>query len=278
MIKMKIKTKSKEFSFDKRTYIMGILNVTPDSFSDGGSYNTIDRAVEQAIQMEKEGADILDIGGESTRPNHDPVSLEEELNRVIPVIQEVKKRVKIPISIDTYKEETARLAIEAGAEMINDIWGAKKEPEIAEVAASYDVPIILMHNRKDMKYENLIEDMKKDLTESIEIAIRAGVPEENIILDPGIGFAKTAEHNLIVMKHLEEFQSLGFPILLGASRKSFLRKIMDVPPTERDYLTGASTCLGIVKGVSIVRVHHVKLHKELSLAMDTMLKGEFLNG
>src|SRR5690625_4821071 len=193
---MLLKTRTKTYDLAKRTHIMGILNVTPDSFSDGGKYTTIEKAVQQAIEMEELGADIIDIGGESTRPNHQPVSLQEELDRVLPVIEAVKEHVEIPISIDTYKAEVARQAIEAGADIINVIWGAKKEPEMAEVAATYQVPIILMHNRTNMNYRSLIDDMKADLSESIEIALNAGVPEENIILDPGVGFAKTVDHNL----------------------------------------------------------------------------------
>src|SRR5699024_1935618 len=179
---MILKTGVKNFDLSKRTHIMGILNVTPDSFSDGGHYTTVEKAVEQAKRMEEEGADIIDIGGESTRPNHDPVSLEEELERVLPVIQALKENITIPVSIDTYKAKTARQAIEAGADIINDIWGAKREPEIAKVAADLDVPIILMHNRTDDQYQSLLHDMKNDLEESIDIAVKAGVKKENIIL------------------------------------------------------------------------------------------------
>jgi len=275
---MLLQTKSKSYNLSDRTHIMGILNVTPDSFSDGGNYTTIDKAVQQAVRMEELGADMIDIGGESTRPDHEPVSLKEEIDRVIPMIKAVKKSINIPISIDTYKAETARQAIQAGAEIINDIWGAKREPEIANVAAEYDVPIILMHNRTNMNYHSLIEDMKKDLIESINIALHAGVPKENILLDPGIGFAKTSEHNMIVMNHLDDFLDLGYPLLLGTSRKTFIGNILDAPPIERDYGTGATTCLGISKGVSIVRVHNVKLNKDLAKVMDTILKGVHHSG
>ncbi|ALX49424.1 dihydropteroate synthase [Lentibacillus amyloliquefaciens] len=268
---MKLTTREKTFHLDERTHIMGILNVTPDSFSDGDSYTSIDRAVKQAILMEQEGADMIDVGGESTRPDHDPVSLEEELQRVLPVIRALKENVTLPISIDTYKAETARQAIEAGADMINDVWGAKREPEIAEVAATADVPIILMHNRTNMNYRSLIDDMKQDLQESIDIATQAGVPRERIVLDPGVGFAKTSGDNLEVMNQLEQFNELGYTVLLGTSRKSFIGKILDVPPQERDNGTGATTCLGITKGIQIVRVHNVKLHVELAQMMDAML-------
>lgn len=268
-----LKTKAKTYDLSERTHIMGILNVTPDSFSDGGSYDSIEKAVQQAIEMEEKGADIIDIGGESTRPNHEPVSLTEELARVIPVIEAVHERITIPISIDTYKAEVAYQALQAGAEIINDIWGAKREPEIANVAAEQNVPIILMHNRTDMNYRSFLEDLKKDLLESITIALQAGVPQENIILDPGIGFAKTAEHNRIVLNQLDGLLELGYPLLLGASRKTFIGEILDLPPHERDYGTGATTCLGIVKGASIVRVHHVKLNKDLAQVTDALLKG-----
>lgn len=268
---MTLTTDSKTFHLDERTHIMGILNVTPDSFSDGGRYTIIERAIQQAVLMEQQGADIIDIGGESTRPDHDPVSQEEEIDRIVPMIQAVKEHITIPISIDTYKAETAHQAIKAGAEIINDVWGAKQEPDIARVAADANVPIILMHNRTNKNYTSLISDMKQDLQESIDIAQSAGVPEANIVIDPGVGFAKTSNDNLVVMNHLEAFHELGFPVLLGASRKSFIGKILDVSPAERDNGTGATTCLGISKGVQIVRVHNVKVHVELAKMMDAML-------
>lgn len=269
----KLHMKDVTYDLSERTYIMGILNVTPDSFSDGGSYTTVEKAVSQAIEMEKQGVDIIDIGGESTRPNHETVSEQEEINRVVPMIRAVKDAVKVPISIDTYKAQTAHYAIEAGASIINDVWGAKKEPEIAKVAAAFGVPIILMHNRTNRNYESLIEDMKKDLLESVEIALQAGVKEENIILDPGVGFAKTGRDNLTVMNHLEEFVSMDYPILLGASRKSFIGHILDIPPEERDNGTGATTCMAIQKGVQIVRVHDVKRNVELAKMMDAIRHG-----
>lgn len=265
-------TKTMTFDLADRTHIMGILNVTPDSFSDGGSYTTIEKAADQAVKMENLGADFIDIGGESTRPDHDPVSLDIEVDRVLPMIQAVKEKTHVPISIDTYKAETAAKAIEAGAEIINDIWGAKKDPEMAAVAASYKVPIILMHNRTNKNYASLIDDMKRDLSESIDIAIKAGVAKENIILDPGIGFAKSVEDNLVAMNNLEQFVELGFPLLLGTSRKSFIGKILDVPATDRDAGSGATACLGIAKGVQIVRVHHVAMHVEMAKMMDAMLR------
>lgn len=270
---VKLKTRTKTYDLMKRTHVMGILNTTPDSFSDGGKYTSVEQAVKRALKMESLGADIIDIGGESTRPNHEPVSLKEELNRVIPVIKSIKAKVNIPISIDTYKSEVARQALEAGADIINDIWGAKREPEIAAVAAEYDAPIILMHNRKNMEYTSLIDDMKEDLQESIDIAMKYGVAKENIILDPGIGFAKTAQDNIMVMNQLEKFTVFDLPLLLGASRKTFIGEILDVPADQRDNGTGATTCLGITKGIHMIRVHDVKLHIELAKMMDTMLRG-----
>jgi dihydropteroate synthase len=273
---MILKTKTKTYHLLERTYIMGILNVTPDSFSDGGKYTSLEKALSHAMNMEKDGADIIDIGGESTRPGHTPLSTEEEIERVVPVIQAVREKISIPISVDTYKAETARAALEAGADMINDIWGAKKDPEIANVAAEYDVPIILMHNRKEEEahYSNIIDDMKRDLEESIDIALTAGVRKENIILDPGLGFAKSMEEHLYVMNHLEEFHTLGYPILLATSRKRFIGHVLDLPPDERDIGTGATTCLGITKGIQMMRVHNVKLNVELARMMDAMLRAK----
>jgi len=270
---MELNTKTKSFDLSNRTYIMGILNVTPDSFSDGGSYDSMEKAVAQAKKLETQGADIIDIGGESTRPDHEPVSWEEEISRVVPMIEAVKKEINIPISVDTYKAETAKRAIEAGAEIINDVWGAKREPEIAKVAAAYEAPIILMHNRTNMDYTDLIEDMKKDLQESIDIALSAGVARENIILDPGIGFAKTMEHNLTAMNHLEAFQAFEIPLLLGTSRKTFIGSTLNLSsPKDRDIGTGATICLGISKGVQLVRVHNVEMTAQLTKMMDAMLR------
>ncbi|MFJ8417088.1 dihydropteroate synthase [Bacillus paramycoides] len=258
-------------NLNEKTLIMGILNVTPDSFSDGGSYNEVDAAVRHAKEMKNEGAHIIDIGGESTRPGFAKVSVEEEIKRVVPMIQAVSKEVKLPISIDTYKAEVAKQAIEAGAHIINDIWGAKAESKIAEVAAYYDVPIILMHNRDNMNYRNLMADMIADLHESIKIAKDAGVRDENIILDPGIGFAKTPEQNLEAMRNLEQLNVLGYPVLLGTSRKSFIGHVLDLPVEERLEGTGATVCLGIEKGCEFVRVHDVKEMARMAKMMDAMI-------
>ncbi|WP_249872192.1 dihydropteroate synthase [Oceanobacillus saliphilus] len=268
---MILKTTKKTLYLSERTHIMGILNVTPDSFSDGGSYTTIEKAVEQAVLMERQGADIIDIGGESTRPGHDPVTAEEEIHRVVPVIQALKEEINIPISIDTYKAATAQKAVEAGADIINDVWGAKMEPEIANVAADYGVPIILMHNRTNEAYKSIIDDMKTDLEESIQIALNAGVPKHHIILDPGLGFAKSATDNLVVMNNLEQLVGMGYPFLLATSRKRFIGGVLDLPAAERDNGTGATTALGIIKGAHLVRVHNVKLNKEIAQMTDAIL-------
>ncbi|TYS61805.1 dihydropteroate synthase [Sutcliffiella horikoshii] len=255
----------------ERTLIMGILNATPDSFSDGGKYNEVERAVLRAEELVEQGADILDIGGESTRPGAEKVSLEMELERVIPVIQAISKEVQVPISIDTYKAEVARQAIQAGAHIINDVWGAKGDPDMPAVAAELQVPIILMQNRKERDYHQLIPDMISDLFESITLVKHAGVKDENIILDPGIGFAKTYEDNIKVMQKLEHFHTLGYPLLLGTSRKRFIGHVLDLPAEERMEGTGATVCLGIQKGCHIVRVHDVKEIARMAKMMDAML-------
>lgn len=257
---------------------MGILNVTPDSFSDGGNYTQVEKAVDHALTLVEAGADIIDIGGESTRPGFRKITIEEELERVIPVLKEVRKAVDVPISIDTYKAEVARQAIEAGADIINDIWGAKKDPDMAHVAARYGVPIILMHNREQPNYENLMADVVSDLKECIEIVKAAGVSDEQIILDPGIGFGKTFEQNLAVMRNLHVITQMGYPVLLGTSRKSMIGTALDLPTNERLEGTGATVCLGIERGCQIVRVHDVKPIARMAKMMDAMLKGPVLNG
>ena len=205
--------------YAKKTLIMGILNVTPDSFSDGGNYHHIEKAVQHAIDMVENGADIIDIGGESTRPGHVPVPLEEELNRVIPVIRAIAQAVKVPISIDTYKAEVAKQAVQAGAHIINDVWGAKADSDMASVAAEFQIPIILMHNRSDRNYQVFVRDVINDLFESISIVKKAGVKDDMILLDPGIGFAKDHQENLLMMRNLDKLVTLGYPVLLGTSRK-----------------------------------------------------------
>ncbi|UOQ49491.1 dihydropteroate synthase [Gracilibacillus caseinilyticus] len=278
-MKKELRTEQKTFYYQDKTLIMGILNITPDSFSDGGSYATVEDAVQQAKALEADGADIIDVGGESTRPGHTPISEAEEIERILPVIKVLSEELKIPISVDTWKANVARKAVEAGASIINDIWGAKREPEIARVAAEFDVPIVLMHNRLDPTYTSLMDDVLSDLAESIEIALKAGVKKEQIILDPGIGFAKTYEENIRVMQDMEQLRELDYPVLLGTSRKSVVAQTLDLPVDQRDEGTGATVCFGMTKGCEIVRVHNVKLHVRMVKMMDKLLgKGVDHNG
>ena len=262
--------------YTNKTLIMGILNVTPDSFSDGGKYSHLENAVAHAKKMIEDGADILDIGGESTRPGYERISDEEEISRVVPAIDAITKELQIPISIDTYKSKVAKSAVDAGAVIINDIWGAKADPEIADVAAETGVPIILMHNRNDRNYNNFIRDVLNDLYESITIAKKAGVSDEQIILDPGIGFVKDIKENLEMMRHLDTLVSLGYPVLLGTSKKSMIGGVLDLPVTERTEGTGATVCFGIQKGCQIVRIHDVKEMSRMAKMMDALMgKGDF---
>lgn len=273
-----LQCKSYQLDYENKTLIMGILNATPDSFSDGGKFNHIEKAIQHAKQMVEDGADIIDVGGESTRPGYATVEVEEEISRVVPVIKEISKIVNVPISIDTYKAETARQAVLAGAHIINDIWGAKKDPEIADVAANYDVPIILMHNRENLDYQDFIRDVLNDLYESISIAKKAGVKDERIILDPGIGFAKDLKQNIEMMKNLDKLVGLGYPVLLGTSRKSMIGQVMNLPVDERMEATGATVCYGLEKGCQMMRVHDVKEISRMTKMMDVLVgKGE-LNG
>lgn len=253
-----------------KTWVMGILNVTPDSFSDGGSYTTVEQAVSRARQMIKDGADVIDVGGESTRPGYTMISDQAEIARVVPVIQALKQQCDVLISIDTYKAAVAEAALAAGADIINDIWGAKYEPAIAGVAAKWDVPIILMHNRNDTSYKDFWRDVQQDISESVQIAIDAGVRKEQIWLDPGIGFAKTAEHNIEMMQRLEEFVSLGYPVLLGTSRKSLIGKVLGLPVGERLEGSLATVCFGVDRGCQIVRVHDVKETSRAVRMMDVL--------
>ena len=244
--------------YKKETFIMGILNVTPDSFSDGGKYNSVEAAIEQAKKMVADGAKIIDVGGESTRPGYERISDEEEIARVVPVIKALRREVPAIISIDTYKSAVARAAIEAGAHMINDIWGAKADPAMAAVAAAYNVPIILMHNRGNEPYSAYWEGFMSDIEESIAIAKQAGVPDEHIILDPGIGFAKNLEQSIETMQRLDELSSLGYPVLLATSRKRMIGSILNLPVDERVEGTAATCAYGIMKGCHMMRVHDVK--------------------
>jgi len=268
-----LKCRDLTLEIGNRTLIMGILNVTPDSFSDGGQYDTVDKAVRRAFEMVEEGADIVDIGGESTRPGAAVVSADEELRRVIPVIEAlIAAGLKVPISIDTYKAAVAARALEAGAHIINDIWGCKRDPQMASVAATWDCPIVLMHNRERPVYEHLIPEMLHDLRECVDIALAAGVKPERIILDPGIGFGKTYEHNLTVMNHLHHVAALGYPVLLGTSRKSMIRNTLQLPVDDVVEGTAATVALGIAQGCQIVRVHDVKAMKRVAVMTDAIVR------
>jgi dihydropteroate synthase len=258
----------------KRTIIMGILNVTPDSFSDGGRFNRVEEALAQAYRMAEQGADIIDIGGESTRPGHQEVSVEEELKRVMPVIQILKKEhsFKLPISIDSYKAAVAEAALDAGVEMLNDVWGLKKDNAIGAVAAQYKVPICLMHNRNNTDYVDLLPDIIADLEESLALAHQAGIEDSAIIIDPGIGFGKNLAQNLEVMRRLSELCCLGYPLLLGTSRKSMIGKTLDLPADQRLEGTAATVACGIASGVAIVRVHDVLEMKRVAIMTDAMTR------
>lgn len=263
---------NKELKIGKETIVMGILNITPDSFSDGGKFNEVDLAVKRAKQMVEAGASIIDVGGESTRPNAEFVSEEDEIKRVVPIIKAIKENMDIIISIDTYKSKTAEAAINAGADIINDVWGFKKDENMAKIAAKYNVPCILMHNRISKPYENLMKDVILDLEESIKIAINAGVKKDKIMLDPGIGFAKTYEENLIVMNSLEVIVEMGYPVLLGTSRKSMIGLALGLDTKNRVEGTVATTVMGIMKGCHLVRVHDVLENKRACIMTDTILK------
>jgi len=249
---------TQEFNTKEHTYIMGILNVTPDSFSDGGKIKGIDAALKRAEAMKGEGAAILDIGGESTRPGYTPVSDEEEMERVLPVIEAIKTRLDIPISVDTYKSHVAEAAILAGADLINDIWGLKADPDMAKVIAKHKTACCLMHNRENTEYQDFMQDMMFDLQETIALAKQAGIEADKIILDPGVGFAKSYEQNLTVIREMDKLHELGYPVLLGTSRKSVIGLSLDLPVDERVEGTLVTTVLAVQKGCGFVRVHDVK--------------------
>lgn len=253
-----IRIGNREFLTQGHTYTCGILNVTPDSFSDGGKWNDMDRALQHVEDMIRDGMDLLDIGGESTRPGYTLLSDEEEIARVVPVITEIKKRFDIPVSLDTYKAAVAEAGIAAGADLINDIWGLKYDGKMADVIARAGVPCCLMHNRKEADYMDYMQDMVNDLRECIELAHQAGISDDKIILDPGVGFAKSYEQNLIAINELDKLDVLGYPVLLGTSRKSVVGLTLDLPATERVEGTLATTVIGVMKHCMFVRVHDVK--------------------
>ena len=274
--KVVMKIGKKSFNFGKRTYIMGILNVTPDSFYDGGKYFGLEDAIEHAKKMEREGADIIDIGGESSRPFSKRIDEKEEMNRVLPVIEALKDEIKIPISIDTYKPNVASKAIEHGAAMINDIMALRNGME--DVAREYDVPVVLMHMKGTPEtmqispyYEDVMAEIIKFFGERIKFALKNGIDEEKIIIDPGIGFGKRQEDNLQILQHLEELKSFGMPILIGASRKSFIGNILQLPPEERLEGSIASAVIAMLSGANIIRCHDVLATKRAAMIADAIM-------
>lgn len=268
-----MKIGNREFRETGHTYIMGILNVTPDSFSDGGRWNNPEEALAHTEQMIADGADIIDIGGESTRPGYTMLSDEEEIARVTPMIELVKKHFDIPISVDTYKSAVAKAALEAGADLVNDIWGLKYDAALAGVIAQAGVPCCLMHNRQAADYTDFRKELLADLRETVAIAKKAGIADDKIILDPGVGFGKTYEHNLTAINHLEELQSLGYPVLLGTSRKSVIGLTLDLPAAERVEGTLVTTVFGVMKQAMFVRVHDVKENARAIRMTEAILHG-----
>lgn len=261
-----------ELVLGERTLIMGILNVTPDSFSDGGKHNNVTAALAHVENLIQQGVDIIDIGGESTRPGFTPISVDEELSRVMPVIEAIRKQYpKLVLSIDTYKSETADVALEAGVHILNDIWCLKHDPNMAQVAAKHQCIVILNHNRLEAQYREVVADTITDLQESIKLAHLAGVKDNNIWLDPGIGFAKNYEENLEVHARLNELNQLGYPVLLGTSRKKFIRHALGMELSDIDEGTIASNVIGIAQGCQIVRVHDVLAMKKAALMADALL-------
>jgi dihydropteroate synthase len=254
---------------------MGILNVTPDSFSDGGNFIDVDRALDHAKKMVKEGADIIDVGGESTRPGSQEVSSQDEIARVLPVVERLVAEVNAPVSVDTYKAAVAQRVLEAGAHMINDVWGLQRDADMAGVVAKYSVPVCIMHNQNGTEYQKDIMGAISDFfKKSISIALKAGVKKQNIILDPGIGFGKNLEQNIEVMSRLGELNDLGYPILLGTSRKSMFGKILDLPPNQRLEGTLATTVMGIIQGVDIIRVHDITENMRTVKVTDAIVRGK----
>ena len=258
-----------------RTLVMGILNVTPDSFSDGGRFASFDAAREQAHTLVAEGAALVDIGGESTRPGHVPVSAEEEQHRVLPVIRDLSLRLGVPISVDTYKASTARVALEAGAAIVNDVWGLQREPDIAVVAAAHGAPVMIMHNRETIDPAiDIVADMLRFFERSLDIARRAGIADRDIVLDPGIGFGKSWAQHLEALRRLPEIRALGFPVLVGVSRKSLLGRVKDAETKPVDRLFGsiASHVLSATLGADIVRVHDVGAHVDALRIVDAVMR------
>ena len=267
---MKIGTK--EFDVKNKTYIMGILNVTPDSFSDGGKWNHMDAALAHAEDMIREGPAILDIGGESTRPGHQQITEDEEIQRVAPVIEAVKARFDVPVSIDTYKAKVAAAAIEAGADLVNDIWGLKYDPEMAGLIARTGVACCLMHNKNNTEYQDFYPDMLRETAECVKLAKEAGIADDKIILDPGVGFGKNYEQNLETILHMERFHELGYPMLLGTSRKSVIGLTLDLPADQRVEGTLVTTVMAVMKKYAFVRVHDIRENQRTIRMTEAILK------
>ena len=263
----------REFRWGSRTYVMGVVNVTPDSFSGDGLEGRVEEAVEQAVAFEAQGADIIDVGAESTRPGHAPVSMEEELSRLLPVLEGLVAAVSIPVSVDTYKPEVARRAVDSGAAMINDVWGPRVGEGLAAVAAETGLPLVLMHNQDGTGYVDLMLEVEASLRKSAATAEAAGVLRESLILDPGIGFGKTADHNLQILNKLEELKDLGYPLLVGTSRKSTIGLVLDLPVEERLEGTAATVALSIAGGADIVRVHDVEAMSRVARMSDAIVRG-----
>jgi dihydropteroate synthase len=288
-----LKIASTSFRWGSQTYIMGIINITPDSFSGDGLLSDqwwVKKAVEQGVRFAQEGAHILDVGGESTRPGAEPVDAETELGRVVPVIEALSREVNLPLSIDTYKAEVAAAALDAGAHLVNDVWGLRMDPALADLCARRGAPVIVMHNRSRPRnavqearlggryvgtvYDDLLADVATELQLSINLAKAAGVPDEHILIDPGIGFGKTVEQNLTLLNNLDTFKALGYPILLGPSNKSFIGYTLDVPPEDRLEGTAATVAVGITRGADIVRVHRVKELSRVARMTDAIVRSK----
>ena len=265
----------KQLELKDRTLIMGILNGTPDSFSDGGRYNTSDTAVAHAKQMIEHGADIIDVGVESTRPGHTQISVADEIGRMKEILLPVLEVSTVPVSVDTYRAETAEFALSHGAHILNDIWGLKYDKDMAAVAAKYDVPVIIMHNQNHTNYDDIIDDMKAFFFSSVDLALKEGVKPQNIWLDPGIGFGKDYAQNVEVIQRLGEITVYEYPVLLAPSRKGFIGTILnELPAEERDEGTVATCITGMIQGVDMVRVHNVEMHKRAITVADVLLRGE----
>ena len=262
---------NREFDVKNHTYVMGILNVTPDSFSDGGKYDQLDRALFHAQEMIDDGADIIDVGGESTRPGYTMISDEEEIERTVPVVEALKERFDIPISIDTYKSKVAKANIKAGVDLVNDIWGMKYDKDMAKLVADTKVACCLMHNRDEASYKHFMKEMIEDIKESVKIAKEAGVKNKRIILDSGVGFGKTYDNNLEAIRCLKDLEELGYPVLLGTSRKSVIGLSLDLPSDQRMEGTLATTVMGVMQGVAFVRVHDVKENKRAIMMTEAVL-------